>query len=67
MNNQKPKDCICGFPVLSATKHQEYCPAHKRITDKRFKKEQERSELEYMYAKDAYGRWVAGVGPKPDE
>jgi protein involved in sex pheromone biosynthesis len=56
-SSQKPRDCICGFPVLRRkTSHSEWCPAHNRISKKREEKEKEREYWAHIAAKDYYGR-----------
>jgi hypothetical protein len=37
MNDQKPKDCTCGFPKVRHTDtfgHAEWCPAYKRLLER---------------------------------
>lgn len=63
---QKPKDCVCGF---HSDKHLEWCPSAKRLAKRKASKEEVKAaeqEEDLLRDKDAYGRWQAGVGPKPD-
>ena len=66
---KKPKDCNCAFPNViyyNATKHAEWCQAHKRLMAKRLRKESEGEEERQWAENDELGRYLAGVGPRPD-
>jgi hypothetical protein len=69
---QKPKDCICAYPYFfsaTMTNHASWCPSHRRLLQRVKAREEEealRFEEDLYATKDAYGRWQAGVGPKPE-
>lgn len=60
MPKQVPKDCICRFTLdPESSSHESWCPAAKRLAKRKAIKDE-------LKAEDEYGRWQAGVGPKPD-
>ena len=67
--DKRSKDCTCDFPKgthYTGTNHANWCPAHKRLEAKHFRRDAVIEEESRYADKDAYGRWAAGVGPKPD-